>query len=147
MLRFYLLLQETQTDPGALSLVTPAKPIPIQTVDNNRHITLTPQTIGSPVFTPSAPTPSPGAFSLTHAPSMRNSELHISYLKQAFCRFVRARESVEMQHLGRVMCAILNLSAEEQALAMDAINKLAPNIVVNATLENISSISSYFGLS
>jgi hypothetical protein len=70
----------------------------------------------------------------------------VQYLRQAFCGFVRAKQSVEMQHLGRVICAILGLSPTEQAGVMDAIAKLSPAVVATSTLESLSAnISSYFG--
>jgi hypothetical protein len=48
------------------------------------------------------------------------------YLRQAFVAFFRSRKGVEMQHFGRVICAILRLDEEEQNFVMTAVDKLAP---------------------
>lgn len=72
-------------------------------------------------------------------------EQKIIYLRQAFCGFFKAKQSVEMEHLGRVICAILGLTTEEQKLVMERITKIAPSVAVNSTLESISSnITSLF---
>jgi GRIP domain len=63
----------------------------------------------------------------------------IAYLKQAFCGFVKAKEAVEMKHLGRVICAILKLNAEEQHTVMDSIERLTPAVVATSTFESFSS--------
>jgi hypothetical protein len=65
-------------------------------------------------------------------------EQRIVYLRQAFCGFFRAKNSVEMQHLGRVISAILGLSVEEQSMVLEGIVKLAPAVVATSTLESFS---------
>ena len=72
-------------------------------------------------------------------------EQRLIYLKNAFCGFFKAKQGVEMQHLGRVICAILGLSAAEQESVMDSISKLAPAVVATSTFDAISgSLSSIF---
>jgi hypothetical protein len=72
-------------------------------------------------------------------------EQRLLYLRQAFCGFFKAKHTVEMQHLGRVICAILGLSLEEQDQIMESITKLSPAVVATTTLESFSqSIASIF---
>jgi hypothetical protein len=74
-------------------------------------------------------------------------EQRIVYLRQAFTGFFRAKKEVEMQHLGRVICAILELAADEQALVMEGISKLTPALITNSTIESFTSnlTSAFFG--
>ena len=58
---------------------------------------------------------------------------------QAFCAFVRAKEAVEMNHLGRVICAILRLTVEEQQTVMEHIGVLATAAVATSALSTFSS--------
>ncbi len=72
-------------------------------------------------------------------------EQRIVYLRQAFCGFFKAKNSVEMQHLGRVICAILGVSLEEQTSVLEAISRLVPAVVATSTIESLSNqISSIF---
>ena len=67
------------------------------------------------------------------------------YLKQAIIGFFKAKNGVEMEHLGRVICAILELNVEEQAHVMEGIAKLTPTVVATSTFESLTSnISSLF---
>lgn len=72
-------------------------------------------------------------------------EQRILYLQNAFRGFVRAKEPVEVQHLGRVICTILNFPAEEQKLINDKIANFAPAIVSSSSIDSFSNqISSFF---
>jgi hypothetical protein len=72
-------------------------------------------------------------------------EQRLTYLKQAFLGFFKAKQGVEMQHLGRVICAILGLSEEEQYTIMEGILKLTPAVQVTSTFESMAgSFSSIF---
>eukprot|EP01034_Spumella_vulgaris_P025367 gene25367-31818_t len=104
---------------------------------------------------PSSPTPTSSNHDTYHSPSkqgisggghhmvtifddthLADSEAHekedgereqrLTYLKQAFLGFFKAKKGVEMQHLGRVICAILGLTEDEQYTVMEGILKLAP---------------------
>jgi hypothetical protein len=66
-------------------------------------------------------------------------EQRLIYLRQAFCGFFRAKKEVEMQHLGRVICAILGVTSEEQAAIMDSICRLTPAVVATTSLEALSN--------
>ena len=66
-------------------------------------------------------------------------EQKIIYLKQAFCGFFKAKHAVEMEHLGRVICAILGLSNEEQMSVMEGIESLAPIRSASTTFEAFTS--------
>lgn len=69
-------------------------------------------------------------------------EQQLHYLKQAFAGFINARQSAEMQQLGRVICVILAFSPDEQTKLNENISKLTP---VNTPLDNISAgIASFF---
>lgn len=115
--------------------------------------------------------------------SSTEQEQHIAYLKQAFCGFLKAKEAVEMEHLGeicvftahliylsssqlpvhlilsllytallsfslsigRVICAILGLSAEEQLGVMEGITRLTPVVVATSAAQSFAtSITSLF---
>lgn len=65
-------------------------------------------------------------------------EARLMYLKQAFSGFFRAKNTVEMQHLGRVICAILGVDIEEQATILESITKLSPAVVATSTIESIT---------
>ena len=72
-------------------------------------------------------------------------EQKITYLKQAFLGFFKAKESVEMQHLGRVICAILGLNVDEQTHVMNGIKSLEPIKNATNTIESFTyNISSLF---
>lgn len=59
--------------------------------------------------------------------------------------FVKAKEAVEVQHLGRVICTILNFPPDEQRIVNDAIFNFAPAIVASSTMDSFSSqVSSFF---
>jgi hypothetical protein len=82
---------------------------------------------------------------LSNNPLENEREQRLLYLKQAFIGFFRAKQPVEMQHLGRVICAILGMSVEEQAEIMESIEKLSPAVVATTTLESFSqSFASIF---
>ena len=66
-------------------------------------------------------------------------EQRLLYLRQAFCRFFKAKAGVEMENLGRVICAILGLSESEQQVVMESISKMAPAVVVTSTFDSITS--------
>lgn len=68
----------------------------------------------------------------------QDREARMLYLRQAFSGFFRAKNAVEMQHLGRVICAILGVDIEEQAVIMDSILKLSPAVVATTTIESIT---------
>jgi hypothetical protein len=70
----------------------------------------------------------------------------VQYLRQAFCGFVKAKQTVEMEHLGRVICAILGLQPPEQTAVMEAITKLSPAVAAASTFESLSSnLTSFWG--
>jgi hypothetical protein len=72
-------------------------------------------------------------------------EQRILYLRNAFRGFVRAKEVVEVQHLGRVICTILNYPMEEQKLITDTIANFAPAIVSAASADSFSNqLTSFF---
>jgi hypothetical protein len=72
-------------------------------------------------------------------------EKRFVYLKQAILGFFKAKQSVEMEHLGRVICAILGLTAEEQAMVMEGIASLAPIRTASTTFESLATnITSLF---
>jgi hypothetical protein len=82
---------------------------------------------------------------LNNNPLENEREQRLLYLKQAFIGFFRAKQPVEMQHLGRVICAILGMSVEEQTEIMESIEKLSPAVVATTTLESFSqSFASIF---
>ena len=71
-----------------------------------------------------------------------DAEQQLHYLKQAFSGFINARQSAEMQQLGRVICVILAYTPQEQTVLNDNISKMTP---VNTPLDNISAgIASFF---
>jgi hypothetical protein len=87
--------------------------------------------------------PASGIVALTQADYDR--EHRLVYLKQAICSFFKAKHTVEMQHLGRVICAILGVSIEEEQQIMENIVKLAPAVVATSTIESFSqSFASIF---
>jgi hypothetical protein len=61
----------------------------------------------------------------------------MEYLRHAFSALFKGHEVVEIQNLGRVICTILNYSAEEQIHVNSDIQRCAPAIV--------SASSSSFG--
>ena len=68
------------------------------------------------------------------------------YLKQAFCGFFKAKQALEVEHLGRVMCAILGLTADEQVLVMEGIAKWSTAVVASSTIESFTyNFTSLFG--
>jgi hypothetical protein len=72
-------------------------------------------------------------------------EQRLSYLRNAFSKFVQAKDAVEVQNIGRVICTILNFSNEEQVLVNAAITRFSPAIVASSTIDNLSStVSSFF---
>jgi hypothetical protein len=75
----------------------------------------------------------------SHSIATSEREQRILYLRQAFCGFFKAKQGVEMQHLGRVICAILGLTAEETATVKEAIEKMTPAVVATSTLESFTS--------
>ena len=60
------------------------------------------------------------------------------YLRKAFAGFVTAEGLVQMQSLGRVICAILDMDAAEQAAVMEAIGRIWPG--GGGALESLSSL-------
>ena len=72
-------------------------------------------------------------------------EQRLSYLRNAFSRFVQAKDAVEVQNIGRVICTILNFSNEEQEIVNAAIMRFSPAIVASSTIDNFSTtVSSFF---
>lgn len=65
---------------------------------------------------------------------------HVSYLRQAFIRFVEARSPIEMQHCGRVICAILTLTGDQHDDVIAKIKRISEHI-------DYMNQSSDFGLS
>lgn len=47
------------------------------------------------------------------------------YLARAFVEFMRSSGLGEMQSLGRVMCAILEMGVDEETLVMEGVHRLA----------------------
>lgn len=89
------------------------------------------------------------AFTLTestdHPISEGERQQRLLYLRQAFVGFFKAKHAVEMQHLGRVICAILGVSIEEQGMILDSISKLTPAVVASSTFDSFSqSFASIF---
>lgn len=73
-------------------------------------------------------------------------EQRIIYLKQAFCAFFRAKQGVEMENLGRVICAILGLTPDEQTMVMENISKWSSAVMATSTIETITyNFTSLFG--
>ena len=68
-------------------------------------------------------------------------EQRFLYLRNAFMGFVFAKEVDVVRHMGRVICAILNYSPEEQRIINEAIVNFAPAIVT------FSTMGSFFGRS
>lgn len=66
-------------------------------------------------------------------------EQQFQYLRQAFFGFMKAKDASEMQQLGRVICAILSMSQEEQIIVNDSIARMLPSVVVSHSLDNIAS--------
>jgi hypothetical protein len=77
-----------------------------------------------------------GIVALAQADDERENRL--VYLKQAICSFFKAKHAVKMQHLGRVICAILGVSVEEEHQIMENIVKLTPAVVATSTIESFS---------
>lgn len=70
-----------------------------------------------------------------------NHEQQFLYLRQAFFAFAKARDSSEMQQIGKVITVILGMSQEEQSVVHNAIAKLSPAV----SIDNLSSnLASYF---
>ena len=91
----------------------------------------------------------PSSFSLMEtadqpiSPAERQQRL--IYLRQAFVGFFKAKHAVEMQHLGRVICAILGVTIEEQTMILENISKLTPAVVASTTFDSFSqSFASIF---
>ena len=61
------------------------------------------------------------------------------YLKQAFCGFFQAKQAVEMENLGRVICAILEANPDEKHAIMDGIATITPLKTATSTLESFTS--------
>ena len=59
---------------------------------------------------------------------------------------MKAKQPVEMEHLGRVICAILGLSSQEQTAVMEDITRLTPAVVATSAAQSLAtSFSSLFG--
>ncbi len=73
-------------------------------------------------------------------------EQQLSYLKQAFFGFMKAKEASEMQQLGRVICAILEMTPEEQTIVNDSIVRMTTGVIVTHSLDSLTSnIASLWG--
>lgn len=95
----------------------------------------------SPIVTESLLTMSPRLFQQELASSipLPEREQRIQYLRQAVYGFFIAKNAVEMDRLGRVMCMILGLSMEEQAQVMDTISKISPAVFARSTINSWGS--------
>jgi hypothetical protein len=82
---------------------------------------------------------SSNSFVMTAELEDEEREMRLLYLRQAFCGFFKAKAGVEMENLGRVICAILGLSADEQTAVMESISKIAPAVAVSSTFDSITS--------
>jgi hypothetical protein len=72
-------------------------------------------------------------------------EQRLSYLRNAFSRFVQAKDAAEVQSIGRVICTILNFPAQEQQAVNAAILRFSPAIVASSTIDTLSNtVSSFF---
>lgn len=67
------------------------------------------------------------------------------YLKKAFCGFCAAQRPVEMENLGRVICAILELNESEKLSVLGNIAKWTMALQAANSLDSFtSSFSSFF---
>ena len=67
------------------------------------------------------------------------------YLKQAFLTFVTSSDVNDIQHLGRVICTILEYNETDAALIASAIVKFAPAMVTASAIDSFSSgLTSFF---
>lgn len=78
-------------------------------------------------------------FTLTADQEDEEREQRLLYLRQAFCRFFKAQAGVEMENLGRVICAILGLTEDEKTMVMESISKIAPAVAVSSTFDSVTS--------
>ena len=73
-------------------------------------------------------------------------EQQLSYLQLAFFGFMKAKESSEMQQLGRVICAILEMSPDEQIIVNESIVRMTTGVIVTHSLDSLTSnIASLWG--
>jgi hypothetical protein len=124
----------------------PGPPIssPRGQIDQSNGLEMLASDIGTPSKEGSAQSTNPPTIVTSSSNAMADEEeaaereQRLVYLKQAFCGFFKAKQTVEMQHLARVICAILGVSVEEQELIMESIIKLSPAVVATSTLEMFS---------
>ena len=111
-----------------------------------------PQTHSTTVQSSSGEKPSATTPTTTTTPAPPASDLmeeareqRLSYLRNAFSRFVQAKDAVEVQNIGRVICTILSFSNDEQAVVNAAIERVSPAIVASSQIDTLSSsVSSFF---
>ncbi len=83
--------------------------------------------------------------SLATEKDIQEREQRLIYLKQAFTSFLKAKNAIEMENLGRVICAILGVTIEEENSIMENILKLTPAVVATSTFDSFSqSFASIF---
>lgn len=73
---------------------------------------------------------------LIEHPQEREMRLH--FLRQAFIALFTAQDMIHVQHLGRVMCSILGVRMEEEAVIMETIDKISPAIVATFAIESLT---------
>ena len=83
-----------------------------------------------------------GAVERAASLSSTEQEQHIAYLKQAFCGFVKAKEAVEMEHLGeRHLCAVQLIH-----ISVSLSLSLSPSLYLSLPLSVSLSFSLYLFL-
>lgn len=67
------------------------------------------------------------------------------YLKKAFKTFMTSSDVNDIQHLGRVICTILEYNEADIAVISAAITKCAPAMVTASAIDSLSSgLTSFF---
>lgn len=75
---------------------------------------------------------------LSLASDVSERALKLQFLRQAFVGFFAAKDVVQMQHLGRVICSMLALRWEEEAEVMATIEKVSPAVVATFAIETLT---------
>lgn len=75
---------------------------------------------------------------LSIASDVSERALKLQFLRQAFVGFFAAKDVVQMQHLGRVICSMLALRWEEEAEVMATIEKVSPAVVATFAIETLT---------
>lgn len=120
---------------GRLSIIPPTQTIVLQSTS-----TSTSATSSSPRNDISLQ-----SSSLATEKDIQEREQRLIYLKQAFTSFLKAKNAIEMENLGRVICAILGVTIEEENSIMENILKLTPAVVATSTFDSFSqSFASIF---